>query len=209
MARRGPDDANPGRMKFSERTGVVTLSQTERNLPTTANVDARDFKDLACWLIVQTGPISLNVTTPFLRRPRRPDLRCCHRLGHSEKDRHTLTAATGRKRLVGRSRETHLVVLPVIHRPNVPCRTNGDIGHWRMAGGPLAKRRTAEVHEAAKVLGTTAEVLDIHDGELMVTLKNRKEYAAFLKDVTQWVVEKKRWKEAEDGEKIRPNIIEK
>ena len=44
--------------------GVVTLSQTERNLPTTANVDAMDFKDLACWLIVQIGPISLNVTTP-------------------------------------------------------------------------------------------------------------------------------------------------
>jgi hypothetical protein len=44
--------------------GVVTLSQTERNLPTTANVDAMDFKDLACWLIVQIGPTSLNVTTP-------------------------------------------------------------------------------------------------------------------------------------------------
>jgi TIR domain-containing protein len=44
--------------------GVVTLSQTERNLPTTANVDARNFKDLARWLIVQIGPISLNVTTP-------------------------------------------------------------------------------------------------------------------------------------------------
>ena len=45
--------------------GVVTLSQTERNLPTIANVDARDFSDLACWLIVQIGPISLNVTTPL------------------------------------------------------------------------------------------------------------------------------------------------
>ena len=44
--------------------GVVTLSQTERNLPTIANIDARDFSDLACWLIVQIGPISLNVTTP-------------------------------------------------------------------------------------------------------------------------------------------------
>ncbi len=47
--------------------GVVTLSQTERNLPTTANVDARDFKHLACWLIVQIGPISLNVTTPGVK----------------------------------------------------------------------------------------------------------------------------------------------
>jgi hypothetical protein len=33
-------------------------------LPTIANVDARDFSDLACWLIVQNVPISLNVTTP-------------------------------------------------------------------------------------------------------------------------------------------------
>ena len=30
------------------RIGVVTLSQTEWNLPTIANVDARDFSDLAC-----------------------------------------------------------------------------------------------------------------------------------------------------------------
>jgi len=44
--------------------GFVTLSQTERNLPTIAIVDARDFSDLACWLIVQIGPVSLNVTTP-------------------------------------------------------------------------------------------------------------------------------------------------
>jgi len=44
------------------------LSQTERNLPTIANVDTRDFSDLACWLIVQIGPISLNVTTPFRLR---------------------------------------------------------------------------------------------------------------------------------------------
>lgn len=52
--------------------------------------------------------------------------------------------------------------------------TNGDIGHWQMAGGPLAKRREAEAQKAAKILGVTSEVLDIHDGELMPTLENRK-----------------------------------
>src|SRR5688572_23184544 len=31
--------------------------------------------------------------------------------------------------------------------------TNGDIGHWKEAGGPLARRRTAEVQETAKILG--------------------------------------------------------
>ena len=52
--------------------------------------------------------------------------------------------------------------------------TNGDIGHWREAGGPLATRRKAEVEKAAKILGTTVEVLDNHDGELMPTLENRR-----------------------------------
>ncbi len=52
--------------------------------------------------------------------------------------------------------------------------TNGDIGHWRMAGGPLARRRLGEVRQSAKILGTTTEVLDIHDGELEPTLENRR-----------------------------------
>jgi LmbE family N-acetylglucosaminyl deacetylase len=52
--------------------------------------------------------------------------------------------------------------------------TNGDIGHWRIAGGPLAQRRTAEVKKCAKILGIEAEVLDIHDGELLPSLENRK-----------------------------------
>ncbi len=52
--------------------------------------------------------------------------------------------------------------------------TNGDIGHWGMAGGPLAQRRTAEVRQCAKLLGIESEVLDVHDGELLPTLENRK-----------------------------------
>ncbi len=51
--------------------------------------------------------------------------------------------------------------------------TNGDIGHWAMAGGPLAQRRTQEVREADRLLGADSKVLDIHDGELMPTLENR------------------------------------
>ncbi len=61
--------------------------------------------------------------------------------------------------------------------------TNGDIGHATMAGGPLAKRRTAEVKKAAQVLGIESEVLDIHDGELMPTLENRK---WFVRLIRQW-----------------------
>lgn len=60
--------------------------------------------------------------------------------------------------------------------------TNGDIGHWRQAGGPLAQRRKAEVERAAEILGITTEVLDIHDGELMPTLENRKEIVRLIRE---------------------------
>lgn len=60
------------------------------------------------------------------------------------------------------------------HHVKLVSVTNGDIGHWRDAGGPLATRRKAEVEEASEILGTTVEVLDIHDGELEPTLENRK-----------------------------------
>lgn len=60
------------------------------------------------------------------------------------------------------------------HKVKFVSVTNGDIGHWGMAGGPLAQRRTAEVKETARILGIEAEVLDLHDGELLPTLENRK-----------------------------------
>ena len=60
--------------------------------------------------------------------------------------------------------------------------TNGDIGHWQMAGGPLAERRTAEVAACSKILGTTSKVLDIHDGELEPTLENRKKIIRVIRD---------------------------
>ncbi|MEM7144631.1 MAG: PIG-L family deacetylase [Verrucomicrobiota bacterium] len=60
--------------------------------------------------------------------------------------------------------------------------TNGDIGHWREAGGPLAQRRKAEVEKASEILGTTVEVLDIHDGELEPTLENRKKIIRLIRE---------------------------
>lgn len=60
--------------------------------------------------------------------------------------------------------------------------TNGDIGHWREAGGPLARRRKAEVERAAKVLGIDTEVLDIHDGELLPTLENRRTITRLIRE---------------------------
>ncbi len=69
------------------------------------------------------------------------------------------------------------------HQVKMVCTTNGDIGHWRECGEPLAKRRRMEVEAAAKVLGVTVEVLDIHDGELMPTLENRR---LFTKLIREW-----------------------
>jgi len=68
------------------------------------------------------------------------------------------------------------------HQVKFVSVTNGDIGHYAMAGGPLAQRRTAEVHEAAKVLGVTTEVLDHHDGELEPTLEIRKELIRLVRE---------------------------
>ena len=52
--------------------------------------------------------------------------------------------------------------------------TNGDIGHWREAGGPLALRRRDEVIKAHNILGVEGVILDNHDGELLPTLENRR-----------------------------------
>ncbi|HUR55545.1 MAG TPA: PIG-L family deacetylase, partial [Gemmataceae bacterium] len=58
----------------------------------------------------------------------------------------------------------------------------GDIGHWQTRGEPLAKRRKAEVEAAAKVMGVTVQVLDIHDGELEPTLEHRKRITRLIRD---------------------------
>jgi LmbE family N-acetylglucosaminyl deacetylase len=69
------------------------------------------------------------------------------------------------------------------HHVKLVSTTNGDIGHWRDAGGPLARRRTAEAAKAAATLGVTSEVLDIHDGEIMPTLENRR---TIVRLIRQW-----------------------
>lgn len=69
------------------------------------------------------------------------------------------------------------------HAVKLVAVTNGDIGHWNEAGGPLARRRKVEVERAAKILGATVEVLDNHDGELLPTLENRK---TITKLIRQW-----------------------
>ena len=68
------------------------------------------------------------------------------------------------------------------HQVKFVSVTNGDIGHWREAGGPLARRRTSEVQATAKVLGITSQVLDLHDGELEPTLENRRTITRLIRE---------------------------
>jgi len=60
--------------------------------------------------------------------------------------------------------------------------TNGDVGHFSQAGGPLAQRRKAEVEACHKMLGVDTDVLDIHDGELMPDLETRKKVANLIRE---------------------------
>jgi len=69
------------------------------------------------------------------------------------------------------------------HHVKLVATTNGDIGHWEIAGGPLATRRKKEVEEVARRLGVVNEVLDNHDGELEPTLENRRTVTRLIK---QW-----------------------
>jgi LmbE family N-acetylglucosaminyl deacetylase len=69
------------------------------------------------------------------------------------------------------------------HHVKLVATTNGDIGHWQSAGGPLAQRRLKEVQEVARKLGVTNEVLDIHDGEILPTLENRRMITRLIR---QW-----------------------
>ena len=69
------------------------------------------------------------------------------------------------------------------HKVKFVSCTNGDIGHWGTAGGPLARRRAAEVKRCATILGIAeTEVLDIHDGELMVTMENRRTICRLIRE---------------------------
>ena len=46
------------------------------------------------------------------------------------------------------------------HKVKFVAATNGDIGHFSQAGGPLAQRRYKEVQECARIMGITTDVLN-------------------------------------------------
>jgi LmbE family N-acetylglucosaminyl deacetylase len=61
--------------------------------------------------------------------------------------------------------------------------TNGDAGHFKVGGPPLANIRKLESHEAGKRFGVKYLVLDNHDGKLMPTLEVREE---IIRLIRQW-----------------------
>jgi LmbE family N-acetylglucosaminyl deacetylase len=74
------------------------------------------------------------------------------------------------------------------HEVELVSVTNGDIGHTRIKGPELAARRLAEVQQCAKIFGTTVRVLDIHDGELMPTLENRRTITRLIRQARADIV---------------------
>lgn len=59
--------------------------------------------------------------------------------------------------------------------------TNGDAGHQREGGAPLARRRLAETRTVAETWGVHYAVLDHHDGELEPSLAVRRELMALIR----------------------------
>lgn len=68
------------------------------------------------------------------------------------------------------------------HKVKLVALTNGDVGHFSQAGGPLAQRRKAEVEACHARLGVDTAVLDIHDGELMPDLDTRRKVANLIRE---------------------------
>jgi N-acetylglucosamine malate deacetylase 1 len=68
------------------------------------------------------------------------------------------------------------------HHVKFVSLTNGDIGHWRMSGPALAKRRSDEVQRGDKLLGVETVILDIHDGELEPSLANRRTVTELIRE---------------------------
>jgi LmbE family N-acetylglucosaminyl deacetylase len=68
------------------------------------------------------------------------------------------------------------------HKVKFVAMTNGDIGHFSQAGGPLAQRRYEETQACARILGITTDVMDIHDGELVPDLETRKKVARKIRE---------------------------
>ena len=69
------------------------------------------------------------------------------------------------------------------HHVKLVSATNGDIGHWQIGGRSARAAQKERSAAVAQKLGVTNEVLDIHDGEIMPTLENRRMITRLIR---QW-----------------------
>lgn len=65
----------------------------------------------------------------------------------------------------------------------IVAMTNGDAGHQNQGEGVLARRRAAECMRSAEILGVSWQSLDIHDGEVLPSLKARN---AVIRAIRNW-----------------------
>ncbi|MFO7933095.1 MAG: PIG-L family deacetylase [Bacteroidales bacterium] len=68
---------------------------------------------------------------------------------------------------------TAMMLRELGHNVRFVSMTNGDTGHHEIGGGELARRRYAEAQAAAEIADVEYEILDIHNGEIEVTVRNR------------------------------------
>lgn len=68
------------------------------------------------------------------------------------------------------------------HEVTFVSATNGDAGHHEMGGAPLARRRKKEAEAAGAAIGINYLVLDNHDGELVPSLENRREFIRVIRE---------------------------
>src|ERR1700722_14197480 len=67
------------------------------------------------------------------------------------------------------------------HVVHMVSLTNGDAGHHVHAGQDLARRRRREAANAGDVIGAIYAVFDIHSGELLPSLENRRQVIRLLR----------------------------
>jgi LmbE family N-acetylglucosaminyl deacetylase len=78
---------------------------------------------------------------------------------------------------------TAILLSTIGHAVKFLSVTNGDAGHQKDKGVPLAKRRFREAQEAGKRFGVSYDVLDNHDGQLLPSLEVRLQV---IKKIREW-----------------------
>src|SRR6516164_11416635 len=117
---------------------------------------------------------------------RRADLRGADRLGHPKEDHDALTATAGRERLIRYPKAT-VDILPVVHDPDITCRSNREIGlhlqtaanvatGWRdLVAGLEAGRAGLSAH-TAQLGNLTVRGGEIRNPHVVIAIDGRRKW---------------------------------